>query len=104
MRRITGVLILSLVMLALPLQAGEWVGWITDEHCAAKGAKAEHKGCAESCAKRGAALVFYNSADQKIYKLSDQDAAKKNIGQVKVTGELDGETINVESIAAAPEK
>ena len=89
-----------LLLIGLPLQAAEWTGWITDEHCGAKGASEGHKGCALKCADGGAALVFYNPADEKTYKLSDQAAAKANIGhKVKVVGTIEGETITVESIS-----
>ena len=90
------------VMTGLPLYAADWTGWITDEHCGKKGASEGHKSCALKCAEDGAALLLYDPAGEKLYKLSDQDAAKKHVGgKVKVTGTLDGETITVESIAAA---
>ena len=44
--------LLAVIALALPLAAGTkgtWTGWVTDEHCGAKGAKAEHKDCAVKC-------------------------------------------------------
>ena len=81
---------------------GSWSGWVTDEHCGAKGASADHKACAEKCVTNGSKLVFYNNADKKIYGLDKQDVAKANLGhEVKVTGELDGKNIKVDSIAAA---
>jgi tRNA isopentenyl-2-thiomethyl-A-37 hydroxylase MiaE len=81
---------------------GTWTGWVTDEHCGAKGASADHKACAEKCMAKGSKLVFYNTADKKIYGLDKQDVAKANLGhEVKVTGELDGKNIKVDSIAAA---
>ena len=81
---------------------GTWTGWVTDEHCGAKGASADHKACAEKCVTNGSKLVFYNNADKKIYGLDKQDVAKANLGhEVKVTGELDGKNIKVDSIAAA---
>jgi len=81
---------------------GSWTGWVTDEHCGAKGASADHKACAEKCVTKGSKLVFYNNADKKIYGLDKQDVAKANLGhEVKVTGELDGKNIKVDSIAAA---
>jgi tRNA isopentenyl-2-thiomethyl-A-37 hydroxylase MiaE len=81
---------------------GSWTGWVTDEHCGAKGASADHKACAEKCVTNGSKLVFYNNADKKIYGLDKQDVAKANLGhEVKVTGELDGKNIKVDSIAAA---
>ena len=36
---------------------GTWTGWVTDEHCGAKGASADHKACAEKCLKDGSKLV-----------------------------------------------
>lgn len=81
---------------------GTWTGWITDESCGAGGAKAEHKECAKRCAENGSKLVFYNTADKKIYALDKQDVAIQHIGhEVKVTGEVDGKAIKVESIVAA---
>jgi len=79
--------------------AGEWTGWITDDHCGAKGAKAEHKNCATKCLENGGKLVFYNAADQKLYNLDKQDVAKEHLGhEVKVSGEVEGDTIKVSGI------
>jgi len=94
----------TLILAALaPIAAAEestWVGWITDEGCGAKGAKAGHEACARKCHKDGLAYVFYNSADEKLYQVSDQEMAGDNLGyEVEVTGELDGDTIQVASIA-----
>lgn len=90
-------------ILALPLTAaaeGSWEGWITDEKCGAAGANAEHKECALKCHEGGEALVLYNTDDEKLYKLSDQEMAKANLGYpVVVTGTLEGDTITVASIA-----
>ena len=102
-RRI-GLLLLVLAMMAPALYADEWVGYITDEHCGAKGAKADHGSCALSCAGRGAALVFYNEANKELYKLDDQEAAKRMAGhKVKVTGTMEEGTIKVTSIVEAEE-
>jgi len=107
MKKSTVVLLTTLAVTAFaPLAGagakGSWTGWITDESCGANGAKAEHKDCAKRCADRGSKLVFYNTADKKIYTLDKQDVAKQHIGyEVKVTGEADGTAIKVESIAAA---
>lgn len=101
LRKITITLIAAVIVVGLPLYAAEWTGWITDEHCGAKGASSGHKSCALKCAEDGAALVFYNPADEKIYKLSDQAAAKEHLGEkVTVVGTLAEETITVESITA----
>ena len=68
----------------------------------AKGAKAEHKDCALKCIENGGKLVFYNTADEKLYSLDNQDAAKEHLGHaVKVTGEAEGTAIKVEKIEMA---
>jgi len=97
--------LLALAAFALPLAAGTkgtWTGWITDDSCGAKGAKAEHKSCAEKCLSKGGKLVFYNTEDQKLYSIDKQDVAKEHLGhEVKVTGEAEGNAIKVESIEMA---
>ena len=96
----TALVVFLMFMAATALHAASWTGWITDEHCGAKGNNAEHKSCAMKCAKdHGAALVFYNNADKKIYKLDKQDVAKAHLGtEVVVTGEAEGDSIKVASI------
>ena len=32
-------------------EEGTWSGWVTEDHCAAAGAKAAHKDCAIKCVK-----------------------------------------------------
>ena len=101
MKRIALVLVLIL-MVAPAMYAASWTGWITDEHCGAKGNNAEHKGCALKCAKdHGAKLVFYNNADQKIYQIDDQKLATEHVGhEVTVSGEATGDSIKVSGIEA----
>jgi len=82
--------------------AGEYSGYIVDQNCAAKqGAKAAsdgHAGCAAKCIKGGAAAVLVDE-DGKIYKIAEQDKVKEHAGhKVTITGELDGDTIKVESV------
>jgi len=81
-----------------------WTGVISDEHCAAKHNKASAaaEACVEKCVKGGAAYVFVNGTDDKVYKLDPQTEAKGQGGKaVKVTGTLDGDTIHVKSIEMA---
>ena len=106
--RKTSVLVCTLLLalaMGMPLTAqprdGEWTGWITDDSCGAKGAKAEHKACAEKCLGDGGTLVLYNTADEKLYKLDNQELAKEHLGhEVTVKGSIEGSTIKVASIAA----
>jgi len=82
--------------------AASWTGWVTDDHCAAKGANADHASCAKKCLENGGKLVFYNSADEKIYSLDNQKLAEEHIGhEVVVKGTAEGDAIKVESIEAA---
>jgi Protein of unknown function (DUF5818) len=98
LRRITFVLLL-MIAIAPAMFAGEWVGWITDEHCGEKGTSGTHGSCALRCAERGAALVLYNAEDKKAYKLDDQEKAKALAGKkVKVVGTMEEATIKIESI------
>ena len=80
-----------------------WTGWISDDHCGAKGMSADHKACATTCIKNGSKYVFVNSADKKVLAIKNQDAVNgdKNLGQeVKVTGQLlDDGSLHVDSIA-----
>jgi len=92
---------LALITLFVPALAAadSWTGWITDDQCAAKGANADHAACAKKCLGNGAKLVFYNSADEKLYNLDNQKLAEEHLGhQVKVSGTVDGDAIKVESI------
>lgn len=103
-KSVVAVMVVLAIALTLSLaqadaMKGSWTGWITDDHCGAKGAKAEHKDCAMKCLDQGGKLVFYNTADEKLYTLDNQDLAKQHLGhEVKVTGEADGTAIKVASI------
>jgi len=91
----------ALSFFAFSAMAGEWTGYISDANCAKDPAKVEtdaHAACAQGCAKKGAELVLV--AQGKVYKLSDQAAAKPHAGhKVTVKGDMSGETITVESIS-----
>lgn len=96
---IAALLVMVMPVAAAPT-AGSWNGWVTDTHCGAKGANAEHKDCAVKCAKGGSSLLLFNSADKKLYKLDKQDLALQHLGhEVTVKGKVDGDKIAVDSIA-----
>lgn len=97
------VFALALVLAAPSFAAESWTGWITDNHCGAKGASAKHsKACVEKCAhEKDGKVVFFNNADQKLYDLDKTDLALEHVGhEVTVTGTLDGQAIQVKSIVA----
>jgi len=94
--------LLAAALAATPALAESWTGWITDEHCGASGAEAAHLDCLKRCREKGYALVFYDNASKKIFKLSSEEAAEKNMGhEVVVHGTLADDTIEVESIEAS---
>jgi hypothetical protein len=49
-------------------------GYVTETHCGAKGAKAEHADCAIKCVKEGAKWALYNPEDKSMFVLSGDDA------------------------------
>ena len=95
-------LAVALLLPASVALADDWTGWISDDHCGAKGAKAGHEDCAKKCIKGGSNYVFVNSADQKVFAVDNQDLAGQHLGyEVTVSGTVEGEAIKVESIAKA---
>src|SRR5262245_2999705 len=87
---------------------GEWTGYITDTHCANKGAGKEHTAdCVEKCMKKGSKAQILNEADNKLYDLDSFEKVKTLVGQkVAIKGTLDEKTntIKVASAAKAAEK
>jgi len=82
-------------------QEGSWMGVITDTHC---GYKASHTAaCVNMCvADKGAKFALANTETGKLYILQPQEKAASLANEnVKVTGTLDGDTIQVKSIEKA---
>jgi len=104
------LIVLAAIALLVPAFAAahdhktaSWTGWVTDDSCGAKGANAEHASCTKKCVDGGGKLVFYNTADEKIYSLDNQKLAEEHVGyQVVVKGTAEGSSIKVESIEKAP--
>ena len=107
MKRFWAVAALALAC-GLTAVAGEWQGHLMDAMCAAKmkDKAASHKAkCALACAKTGYGIV---TAEGKFVKFDEagnakaQEAlkgtAKEQDLMVKVTGTVDGDTIQVESL------
>jgi hypothetical protein len=93
-RLITPLLVLVLVLGTAPLAFGadEWAGYVTETHCGAAGAKAEHADCAIKCVKeKGAKWAIYNPADKSMFVLSGDDAMMEKMAgkKVKVKGSMD---------------
>jgi hypothetical protein len=77
-----------------------WTGTVSDSHCGLKHAQASAAAaqCVAACVKGGAKYVLV--AHGKVYQLDDQAKFADYAGKsVKVTGELKGDTITVESVS-----
>lgn len=83
-----------------------WTGWISDSACAAKGATASHKDCAQTCVKeKGAKWVFVSGG--KVFNIHNQDAiTDEALGQeVKLTGYwMEDKSLHVEKIEPVDSK
>jgi len=98
MKREMTLLALTLTFTAGAL-AADFTGYIIDESCAGKSAMKGNEACARKCIKGGSPAVLLSDS-AKVYKLDDQAKAVEHAGhKVKITGTLNGDTINVESIA-----
>ncbi|MGH9452559.1 MAG: DUF5818 domain-containing protein [Terriglobia bacterium] len=101
------VLLLGMPALAAPAPAGPnttFAGNISDSMCGLKHTMAGEspKQCTEACVKMGAKYVLADESAHKVYNLSDQAKAKPYAGQnVRVSGTLKGDTIQVKAITAA---
>jgi len=107
--------VLGLTALAsLTALAGEWTGYLSDEKCAAGGAKsktaaewiqpAAFETCVKKCVKAGSPVVFVTE-DNKIIKIDAQsmDKITPQIGhKVRVTGSIEGGTLKVDTISPLP--
>jgi len=79
-------------------QEGTWSGVITDTHC---GYKASHTAaCVNMCVKdKDAKYALANTETGKLYILQPQEKASALANEnVKVTGTLEGDTIQVKTI------
>ncbi|MBI3682693.1 MAG: hypothetical protein HY235_20150 [Acidobacteria bacterium] len=95
-------LIFASLFLGTMLNAEDMVGWISDSSCGASNANAskESRDCASSCLKGGAKAVFVSDNGGKVFQLSDSAKAARFLDKkVKVSGKVNGETIELASIA-----
>src|ERR1700694_465208 len=67
--------LVSVASAAADKPSGSWTGYVTETHCAAKGATAEHADCAVKCVKdKGAKWALYTPDDKSVFVLSGDDA------------------------------
>ncbi len=96
-RRIVVASVLVLSLFALTSWGAEMTGYVSDSKCGAKGTSDSHADCAVKCVKGGAVAVFVT--DGKVYKVDDASKVQDHIGhKVTITGELKGDTVQVESV------
>jgi hypothetical protein len=98
---LAAVILLAAALASAAGQEGAWTGVITDTHC---GYKASHTAaCVNMCvADKGAKYALANPENRKLYILQPQDKAASLANEkVKVTGTLDGDTIQVKTIEKA---
>ena len=75
---------------------GTWTGYISDDHCGAKGMSEIHAECATKCVKE-------NDADKKVYAIDAQDKVAAHAGHhVTVKGSVEGDTLKLSGIDMAP--
>ena len=77
-RAMVAAVVIGFVALAAPASDksdGTWTGYVTETHCGAAGAKAEHADCAVKCVKeKGASWALYTPDDKSVFVLSGDDA------------------------------
>ena len=97
----SAILMVASLALASPKEQ-TFTGAISDSMCGASHMmEGSAKDCTLKCAKDGSKFVLVDPAE-KVYQLSDQKAPEAFAGaNVKVTGTLNGDTIEVKSITAA---
>ena len=89
---------------ATPGPETTFVGNISDGMCGMKHMMAGKtpKECADECVKMGDKYVLADEASHKVYNLSNQAKVKPFSGQkVRVSGSLNGNTIQVKTISGA---
>jgi hypothetical protein len=102
------VLAVSSFTLAAGAPEGSWSGYVTETHCGAAGAKADHADCAVKCVKeKGAQWALYNPDDKGIFTLSGDDATMAKMAgmagkkvTVKGTMDKDKKAITVATMTA----
>lgn len=105
-----GLGVASLGWAAADKSDGSWTGYVTETHCGAKGAKAEHAECAVKCVKeKGAKWALYTPDDKSVFVLSGDDAMMAKMAamagkKMTVKGSMDKEkkTITVANMEQAP--
>ena len=100
MKKIVFSSVMALSLFSLSAFAEEFSAYISVAKCGAKHATDMNAKCVQSCVKGGAAPVAI--VGDKVYKVSDPSKVMDHLGhKVTITGKLDGDTLNVESVKMA---
>ena len=90
----------SSLFFAVSAMAGSMTGYISDAKCAAAhNVDKPNEACVKKCVKGGEAAVFVS--DGKVYKIADasKDKVADHLGhKVKVDGNVEGDTITIETV------
>ena len=82
-------------------------GYIGDSMCGlhhgkSVNSRAEERECTLQCVHDGSKFILADRANRKVYQLEDQVAPRPFAGKkVRVTGEIDGDSLRVETIEPA---
>ncbi len=104
----TRLVVLSAVVVVLLTFAAvaadqTYTGWVMDQKCAAKGAKADAE-CAKKCIEGGSPMVLVNDADKSLLTVANPKALASHIGHhVKVQGTVADNKLTVSSAEMLPE-
>ncbi len=89
-----------LALFAMSAFAGTWKATVSDAKCGKAHAEPTEKSikCVNACVKGGGAPVLLTE-DGKILKIADASKVADHLGhKVVVTGELEGDTVTIESV------
>lgn len=86
---------------AASAMAADVTGYVIDQKCSGTKGMRGNEACAKKCLGGGSPAVLVTE-DGTIYKVANQDKVVPMAGKkVTVTGKMDGDTITVDTIAAA---
>jgi len=86
---VIGLYVISMTVLAAAKDM-TWDGWISEDHCGAKGANAAHLDCAKKCIEGGAKPVLVTDKDKKIVPIENPDTVMDHVSHhVQLTGTMD---------------
>jgi hypothetical protein len=96
------IFLAMLLLFSASLYAGDPIkvtGYVGDDHCGSKSGP-DHANCAKQCVKGGAKPVLV--VGKKVYTISNPEKLSELIGdKVDVTGQVDGDTITIDTVSKA---